>query len=172
MLYLVRVFRGACGGGGGGGGGGSARLAPRKWPCQVRQRAARPRKAAPSDVLYLLSVRLRWAGGCSGRKLLRQKSSAPRKVPSKVHMLLLSTMRAIPFSSLLCSHPAAVLAPVRRSISSVSTVAPEITTAVTWASGSLTFRPHGTRSTLPRTGTCASAWLVPQRTRRSRTTFC
>jgi hypothetical protein len=53
-----------------------------------------------------------------------------------------------------------------------STVAPEKTTAVTWASGSLTFRPHGTRSTLPRTGTCASALLVPQRTRRSRTTFC
>ena len=69
----------------------AARLAPRKWPCglrgQVRQRAARPRKAAPSDVLYLLSVRLRWAGGCSGRKLLRRKSSAPRKVPSKVHRI-------------------------------------------------------------------------------------
>ena len=31
--------------------------------------------------------------------------------------------------------------------------------------------PHGTRFTLPRTRTCASAWLVPQRTRRSRTTF-
>ncbi len=44
--------------------------------------------------------------------------------------------------------------------------------SVTWASGSLPFRPHGTRFTLPRTGTCALARLVPQRTRRSRTTFC
>ena len=57
-------------------------------------------------------------------------------------MLLLSTMRAIPFSSLLCSHPAAALAPVRRNFSSISTVAPEKTVAATWVSGSLTFRPH------------------------------
>ena len=61
---------------------------------------------------------------------------------------------------------------VRRSFSSITTVVLEKTAAATWVSGSLTFKPHGARSTLPRTETCASAWPVPQRMRRSRMTFC
>ena len=40
--------------------------------------------------------------------------------------LLLSAMGSIPFSSLLCLPPAAALALVRRSISGISTVAPEM----------------------------------------------
>ena len=43
-----------------------------------------------------------------------------------------------------------------------SAVAPEKAAAATWVSGSPTFKPHGARSTLSRTGTCASAWPMPQ----------
>ena len=57
-------------------------------------------------------------------------------------------------------------------ISSISAVAPEKAVVATWVSGSLAFRPHEARFALPRTGTCASAWLVPQRTRRSRAASC
>ena len=59
--------------------------------------------------------------------------------------------------------------PVRRSISSISTVAPEKTVAATWVSGSLTFRPHEHASRFhvlehaPQRGRCRKGRAGPER---------